>query len=118
MFERDIPLQVADRRLLNVNDIRFLFIKPYESELDALDICETCLADPFLETAAVGQVLLEDERALGLLDVGDPPAVGAGLNECTDHALLLLPGGTLLHAVNADGCVDVDVVDLQLHVFL
>lgn len=121
LLEGDIFLQTLQSGLSDIDDLGFLLFEANEAELDCVHTCQDSLTDPLLDTAAVGQVLLEHEGTLGLLDVLDPSAVSCCLHEGTDEAGCdgrSFSIGPDLGAINADSSVDINVIESYLQVFL
>jgi hypothetical protein len=121
LLEGNIFLQALQSCLSDIDNLRFLLFEANEAELDCIYTSQNTLAYPLLDTAAVGEVLLEHKGALGLLDVLNPSAVSRSLHEGTDEAGCGCSGlaiGPYLNAINADCSVDVDVVQSYLQVFL
>lgn len=121
LLEGDVFLQTLQSSLSYIDDFRFLLLEANEAKLNCVNTRQHTLANPLLHTAAVGKVLLEHKRTLGLLDVLNPPTVSRCLHEGTDEAgcgcggLAICP---YLDTIDVDRSIDVDVIHGYLQVFL
>jgi hypothetical protein len=98
-----------------------LLLKTDETDLDHVHAGQNSLANPFLETATVGKILLEDKSSLSFLDVLNPATVSSCFHEGSNEALGcsgVVSVSSDLCSIDAHGSVDVDVIQSDLHVFL
>ena len=95
-----------------------MLVETDKPEFYCLYSCQMCLANQFLQTAAVRKIFLEDQGTLRLFNVIDPSPVSSCFNEGPYHAQTLLPGGFLFHTVYFYRGVNINIINLQFDILL